>query len=268
MLTADYPQFTQIEPPADGLTVSAWNGTLKPYESDAAARSILCDMEAERILWISEGSIRPSTSKEQHWAHPLLVNMDATCEVMLCTQENAMPRAYLLNPRFQPYYADTMIHPHPRGDQAILYKGKLLPGLCVFSSAEMVFSEAVNFYTQFLDQLTQYVAKHLVWLRTRRLCRRVGTNTTTLYQPRPGESIFEDTPRRHWIQLPTGPVQATDFWSGYWPGKGAKAMTPADHLSQIKPTHRCWCGLNKLYGDCHRNLDLILAGDTSNKHIS
>ena len=201
MLTADYPQFTQVEPPADGLSVSAWSGTLKPFESDAAARSILCNIEVERTLWISEGSIRPSTSSEQHWAHPLLVNMDASCEVMLCTQENAMPRAYLVNPRFQPYYADTMIHPHPRGDQAILHEGKLLPGLCVFSSAEMVFSEATNFYTQFLDQLTQYVAKHLIWLRTRRLCRRIGDETSVLYQPRPREFIVEAAPRRSLLKF-------------------------------------------------------------------
>lgn len=215
-------------------------------------------MEAERTLWISEGSIRPPRSSERHWAHPLLVGMDTRCEVMLCTQQNAMPRAYLIEPRFQPYYADTMIHPHPRGDQAILFEGKPLPGLCVFSSAEFLFDEATNFFTQFLDQLTQYVAKHLIWLRTRRLCRRVGGNTSVLYQPPPGEAIFEQPPKQHWVQRPTGAVQAVDYWSGYWPGKGARAMTPADHVRLIKPTQRCWCGLDKKYRDCHRPLDLLL----------
>jgi hypothetical protein len=268
MLTADYPQFAPAEPPKDGLTVSAWRGVLKPFEDDAAARSILCDMEAEHTLWISEGKIKPSTLNRQHWAHPLLLGMDVSCEVMLCTQENAMPRAYLINPRFQPYYADTMIHPHPRGDHAFLYEGKPLPGLCVFSSAEMIFTQAANFYTQFLDQLTQYVAKHLIWLRTRRLCRRVGNTTSVLYQPRPGEAILEHAPQFRLVQLPTGPVQAIDFWSGYWPGRGAMAMTPAEHLRQIGSTQRCWCGLNKKYGDCHKAQDVLLASRPADDHSS
>ena len=68
----------------------------------------------------------------QHWAHPLLVGMDTACDVLICTQADAMPRAYLLNPRFQPFYADTMIHPHPRADQTILYEGKALPRLMCF----------------------------------------------------------------------------------------------------------------------------------------
>jgi len=126
---------------------------VQPFSSDAAARSILCDVEAERLLWVSAGSIRPGESMGQHWAHPLLVGMDTACDVLICTQADAMPRAYLLNPRFQPFYADTMIHPHPRADQTILYEGKALPGLCVFSSAELTFTEETNFYTQFLREL-------------------------------------------------------------------------------------------------------------------
>ena len=259
MLTPDYPQFAPTALPDDGLTVSAWRGCLQPFASDAAARSILCDMEAEHTLWVSAGSIRPSPLTERHWAHPLLLGMNTTCEVMLCTQVDAMPRAYLLSPRFRPHYANTLIHPHPRADQTILHDGRPLPGLCVYSSAEIMFNEEMDFHTQFLDQLTQYVAKHLIWLRTRRFCRRVGNATSVLYQPQPGEAILEQAPVAHWIQLPTGPAWATDYWSGYWPGRAARATTPAQHIRQIRPTQRCWCGLNKVYGDCHRDHDILLA---------
>jgi hypothetical protein len=259
MLTPDYPQFAPAEPPADGITVSAWRGGLQPFANDAAARSILCDMEAERTLWVSAGSIRASSSTEQHWAHPLLVDMDAQCEVMLHMRAEAMPRAYLLSPRFQPHYADTLIHPHPRADHTISHDGRPLPGLCVFSAAELTFSEDTDFHTQFLDQLTQYVAKHLIWLRTRRLCRRVGCVTSVLHQPRPGETILEQAPVGHWIQLPSGPVWSVDYWSGYWPGRAARAITPAEHVRRIAPTQRCWCGLNRSYGECHRSSDMLLA---------
>ncbi len=219
----------------------------------------LCDIEQERTLWVSAGSIRSSASKERHWAHPLLTGMDVTCEVMVCLQEDAMPRAYLLSPRFQPYFADTTVHPHPRGDHTILHEGQLLPGLCVFSSAELKFRDDINFYTQFLDQLTQYVAKHLIWLRTRRLCRWNGSGVSILHQPAPGEAIPERAPSAQWVQLPTGAVRVTNFWSGYWPERAASATTSGQHLRQIKPSQRCWCGLNRPYGECHRPIESRLA---------
>jgi hypothetical protein len=261
MLTPDYPQFVSAEPPTDGLTVSAWRGVLQPFENDAAARSILCDIEDQRPLWISAGTIRASATKEQHWAQPLLTGMDVACEVMVCPQADAMPRAYLLSPRFRPYFADTVVHPHPRADHTILHEGQLLPGLCVFSSAELTFRDDINFYTQFLDQLTQYVAKHLIWLRTRRLCRWNGTGVTVLYQPVPGEAIPEQAPSAQWVQMPNGRIRVIDFWSGYWPGKAARAATPHEHLRLIKPNQRCWCGLNKTYGECHRPVELSVLGN-------
>ena len=256
MLTPDYPQFVPTEPPPDGSTVSAWRGVLQPFESDTAACSILCDIEQERTLWVSAGAIRPSAATDHHWAHPLLVGMDVACEVMVCIQPDAMPRAYLLSPRFQPYYADTTVHPHPRGDQTITHEGEPLPGLCVFSSAEINFRKDIDFYTQFLDQLAQYVAKHLIWLRTRRLCRWNGKDISVLHQPLPGEAILEHAPTARRVQLPIGIIGVIDFWSGYWPGKAARARTPTEHLRQIKPHQRCWCGLNRTYGECHRPLEL------------
>jgi hypothetical protein len=104
--------------------------------------------------------------------------------------------------------------------------------------------------------LTQYVAKHLIWLRTRRLCRWNGSDVTVLHQPAPGEAIPERAPSAQWVQLPAGSVRVIDFWSGYWPGKAARAGTPREHIRLIKPNQRCWCGLNKAYGECHRPLEL------------
>jgi HxlR-like helix-turn-helix len=96
---------------------------------------------------------------------------------------------------------------------------------------------------------------------TRKLCRKIGHVVTTLYQPLPGEAIVEDAPRFQWVQTPSDPALAMDFWSGYWPGHSAKATTPAEHLRQIKPTKPCWCGRHKMYGECHRNSDAVLAGE-------
>ena len=125
----------------------------------------------------------------------------------------------------------------------------------------MTFKHDINFYTQFLDQLTQYVAKHLIWLRTRRLCRWNGTGVTVLHQPSPGEAIPEQAPSAHWMQSPSGRIRLIDFWSGYWPGKAARAATPREHLRLIKPRQRCWCGLNKTYGECHRPIEICALGN-------
>jgi hypothetical protein len=255
-LTPDYPQFVPVELPRDGISIAAWKGTIQPFADDETARSVLADVEAERTLFIAAGSIRGGGKPVPHWANPLLVGMNLECEVLICIQPEALPRAYLLKPRFEAYYDNLEIHPHPRGDQAINYAGARIPGLCVISGAEFVFDPHQNFHTQFLDQLTQYVAKHLIWLKTRRLYRLCEARKTDLYTPRPGEFINERPPTPQIVALPSGPKAVWDFWSGYWPGKGAKAMNPLEHVRQIRRNQRCWCGLAKLYCDCHRPLDL------------
>lgn len=166
-----------------------------------------------------------------------------------------MPRIYLLAPRYFEHYG-MGVHPHPRADQMITYKGARIPGLCVFSSAEIVFDPKQNFYTQVLDQVTQYVAKHLIWLRSRRLLRAAGDRVTLLHQPLPGEIIIESPPVDHIVKLPSGPKAVKDYWIGYWPGEKARATTPLQHVQQIRPTQRCWCGLDRQYGQCHRSQDI------------
>ncbi len=255
-LTPDYPQFVPVELPHDGITVAAWKGTIQPFADDETARSVLADVEAERTLFIAAGSIRGGGKTVPHWANPLLVDMNLKCEVLICIQPEALPRAYLLKPRFEVHYENVEIHPHPRGDQAIKYAGARIPGLCVLSGAEFAFDPVQDLHTQFLDQVTQYVAKHLIWLKTRRLYRLCESRKTVLYTPRPGEFINERSPTPQVIVLPTGPKPVCDFWSGYWPGRSARATTPLQHVQQIRPAQRCWCGLTKNYGECHRPLDL------------
>jgi hypothetical protein len=251
-LTPDYIQFLPTEVPSDGLTVRAWRGAIQPFVDDSVARFVLSEIEAGRQLWISAGSIQGGTPAKPHVLDPLLVNMAVPCQILVCEQIDAMPRIYLLSPRYFEHYG-LGVHPHPRGDQLITYKGARIPGLCVFSSAEVIFDTKQNFYTQILDQVTQYVAKHLIWLRTRRLLRIAGNQVTVLYQPLPGEMITENPPLEHIITLPSGrPIKVKDYWIGYWPGEKARATTPLQHVQQIRPNQRCWCGLERDYAQCHR----------------
>ena len=95
--------------------------------------------------------------------------------------------------------------------QSILYDHSRLPGLRVFSSAEICFDPETNFFTQFLDLITQYVAKHLIWLRTRRLNRLCNLQLSVHYQPRPGEPVIENSQVVHPVMLPSGPAVAVDY---------------------------------------------------------
>lgn len=268
-LTPDYPQFQQCEAPDDGVTQRAWRGVIKPFSTDEDARSLLADFEADKQVWISAGRIRALPNITSHWANPLLVNMDISCEILLCEQCQAVPRAYLLSPVFPEYYAnnDPVIHPHPRGDQTITYQGRKIPGLCIVSGAEFSFDKNISLATQFLDLTTQYVAKHLIWLRTRRLLRTDGNSTTVLYQPMVAEPIFDDRPRVQRLMTPAGRINIFDYWTGYWPGKHARAMNPLQHVQQIKPTQNCWCGAFKHYGACHRESDITQLSPEDRKRL-
>lgn len=255
--TSDYPQFLPASSPTDDTTVRSWRGTIKPFADDTVAKFALVEMELERPLWISAGQILGGTPASSHWAAPLLVRMDQVCDVLICEQQNAIPRAYLLSPRFHEYYGIPGIHPHPRSDQLIEYGGIRIPGLCVFSSAEFVFEPGVDPHTQFLDQVTQYVAKHLIWLRTRRRLKKIGASEPiVLHQPQAGAYIDDTAPIERFEVLPTGLTRTIEYWSGFWPGKIASASTPLEHLQKIRPNGRCWCGMARKYGDCHRSLDL------------
>lgn len=265
-LTPDYPQFYEVAVPADGTTIAAWRGLIQPFLDDETARSVLADIEAGRQLFISEGNIFNSNAISDHWANEYLVDMTIACEVLLCLQPNAYPRCYLLSPRYRHFYADNNIHPHPRFDHCMTYEGtETLPGLCILSAAEFSFSKGQNFFTQFLDQVSQYLAKHLIWLKTRRLYLISERGRGLLKSPQPGEIIADETPVKVRVRTPHGERLCTQAWIGYWPGPRAAAITPLEHLQTIKRNRRCWCGRDRPYGKCHRRDDLAKLSPSERK---
>ena len=108
---------------------------------------------------------------------------------------------------------------------------------------------------EFVDQTATYLAKHVIWLRTRRL---YDTATgALLYAPQPGEIII-DTETRDLNHVPgvcKESRQSHRIWLGYWPGTTA-TMGPVDHTRAIQPESPCWCGSGAKYGSCHRPREL------------
>jgi hypothetical protein len=255
-LCPNYPQFVRVPVPPNSRAKSAWKGTIQPFDSDASARAFLRDAEADRTIWVGGGSIRPSRACERHWANPLLVNMAVECEVLVLLREPpAHPCSHLLKPRFGDHYSYPGIHPHPRHDQRIELDGAGVPGLCVYSAPEVEFDPEIDPLSQYLDQLTIYVGKHLIWLRTRQQYLAARPHDILVRSLQPGEELNNDEPA---LAAPAtnGKPPRWLYWRGYWPGRSATGFNPRTHLETIGPDQECWCGSGVEYGACHRPKEL------------
>jgi SEC-C motif len=242
---------------ADAL--SAWVGTIRPFPDDETARSFMRAAEADEPIWIHAGRVQQSIPQGSHWADPYLVNMARDCTVLtLVMAPPAHPRAYLVNPRVPNHYIH--VHPHPRSDQMIEFDGLPTPGLCIYSAAEFKYDPDRDRTSQFLDQLTIFVGKHLIWLRTRQFYEGTPTfgvlaNGKSIGWRGPDQPIIDDRPQ---LVMP-GPKPIYRFWAGHWPGSPAIGRDPESHVKTIPPGCQCWCGSGIPYGACHRPMDLKLA---------
>ncbi len=254
-LSADYPQFTRVIVPEGSNADSAWIGEIQPFASDNVAKPFLHNVEISEPIWVSSGRIREESLGKPHWADPLLIGMGVRCKLLILMQPApAHPRAYLLNPVFPEHYS--LVHPHPRFDQMIVWNHKNVPGLCIYSAPEFQYDPTRKRISQFLEQATLFVARHLIWLRTRQLFRGFPPTGTLLRVLRPGETLLNDKPVL--VQPAVGAGKPIlDYWAGYWPGPTSHAFNAATHLRTIRSHHECWCGTGVAYGACHRPADLV-----------
>lgn len=255
-LSLEYPQFTQVIPPEKSKAESAWIGEIQPFASDKAALAFLHKIEKAEPIWVSSGRIREEVCLgEAHWADPLLVGMSIRCKLLILVMPApSHPRAYLLSPLFSEHYAT--VHPHPRFDQSIVWDGRKVPGLCIYSASEFKYDAARERNSQFLEQVTLYVGRHLIWLKTRRLLRGYPPNGVLLKILMPGEPLYVDDFIQRQAAIGGGkPI--LDYWTGYWPGPTARSFNAATHVKTIRAHDECWCGSGIGYGACHRPTDLI-----------
>jgi hypothetical protein len=166
------------------------------------------------------------------------------------------PVAFSLRPEISWYRFPG--HPHLRIDIPLQYGGRTLHGLCVYSAADFAYGRDVPRIVQFADQVSGYLARHLVWERTRRLEDFAGR---ILYQPKPGELILDTEPQmqpRESLPFLKHPKRHPErLWRGHWLGKSAPAG-PQLHLATIRPSQECWCGSGKRYKLCHLESELSL----------
>jgi Protein of unknown function (DUF3892) len=247
----DYQQFVRVDVPEGSGAIEAYRGFIRPFSDDENARHVLRALEADAPLIVSSGRLDvdvsglPRTSWED-----FLVDMAVPCTVLVLGFAGPEHhRAFLVDPELRPRLSRNH---HVRMDRSLLIDGRLYPALCVYSGSLFHYSTGSDRLEQFLDQTATYLAKHLIWLRTRMLFRSVQGHHVpeVARRRRPGDGVAE-------VAL----LLSTDlYWDGYWPGQTAPAG-PSQHLATVRRDDECWCWSGRRYGDCHRERDLKLWRD-------
>jgi SEC-C motif-containing protein len=245
-----YPGFSPAEVPSGTSARRAWIGSLQPFEDDESSRLLLRALDENRAVQIDRGTVRVISYPDvSHPLEKLLTTMRVSFQLLLLEFAPPVhPRVYGLKPRISQQLFPA--HPHLRGDQRIEYGGARLPALCVYSAADFKYIKEIPPLVEFLDQTATFLAKQLIWIRTRRF---FDLDTGRLiYAPPSGDRILDLEPR---VEDNVPGVsryarRATGVWRGYWPGDTAPAG-PAAHVATIAPYSECWCGRGLLYRDCH-----------------
>ena len=252
----DYPNFITTGIPDGCNAVRAWTGTIQPFTDDAAARRFLHCIEHGKPFDVVAGTIDASAPiGAHHWADPWIVDTEVQFQLLVLEFDGKEhPRAHALRPEISRNMHP--LHPHLRDDKLVRIGQRLLPALCIFSGATFQYSLGPPRLVQFLDQVTAYIGRHIIWMKTRlELPERFGDGFRT---PRPGEPIFGQVST---VQADRRFVQRQRrrelLWDGYWPGPVAPSGA-ANHLRLISPSQDCWCCSGKRYVECHRPLELKL----------
>jgi len=247
-----YHTFFEVEVPAGTSASRAWFGRIRPFENDNDARILLRYLDRDRAVDAIQGTlvVPDICALEPHALEPALVKASITFNVVLLEYKPPRhPEVYSVSP-----YVDALAypgHPHLRLDLVLQYRGRALPSLCVYSPAEFQYSGLIPRAVELLDQATIYLAKHVVWLRTRRLYDTVTGKL--VFAPKLGELVIDTEERdpMYIFGISKEHRGSQRIWRGYWPGKVA-AMGPYEHSRTIDPKHECWCGSGEHYGLCHR----------------
>lgn len=239
-----YPQFIEVPVPAAMLAERAWQGLLQPFIDDERARLVLRALAADQAVNIHAGQVTAlseTSLMRPHKAEFRLQNCAIAFDVLILDfPAPAHPWAFSISPILS--NRKYPLHPHLRTDRILALPSRLLHGMCVYSAAEFYYDPTVPRLPQFLNQVSIYLAKHVIWLKTQRLFNLAngdmihdGLNRQTLAKSIPGNSIWQKQP-----QLRTG-------WIGLWPGR--VALSGKDHLS-LDPDGECWCGKGITYKGC------------------
>jgi hypothetical protein len=224
--------------------IRAWQGIIRPFENDEAAKLTFRVLAADRPVDVLAGTIIPpieASLMKPHDNEGRLTGCGIAFDVLILEFEPpAQPWIFSLSPQISSGLFP--LHPHLRSDRVVRLPSRTLHGLCVYSTAEFLPDPNDELIPQFLNQATIWFAKHVIWTRTRRLYSipdgqllHDGVDLRSLMANLPKDSIWQIVPTER------------TAWSGIWLGKVAKSGR--DHLL-LDRNGPCWCGQGKMYRDC------------------
>jgi hypothetical protein len=237
----DYPQFVSVKTPENSGAVAAYEGYIRPFSDDQTARHVLRAIDAGEPLQIVGGRLHVDASHlRRHPFEDFLADMTLPCTTLVLDFEGTEhPRAFLTKPVMLPKLSQC---PHIRPDKSVMIDGRLQPALCVYSGSLFRYMPDGSRLEQFLDQVATYLAKYLIWLKTRMLFRDFPwVGRQFVYRRKPNEPVTN-------LDLFESP---SVYWDGYWSGQSAPAGTAA-HLATINRRDECWCWSGKPYQECCR----------------
>lgn len=250
-----YPQFTEVPVPLGSGALRAYRGFIRPFSDDATARRVLKGIAANKPLSVCEGRLDfDDTDLPAHPMERYLTEMAQPCTVLVLEHVNPKhPTAYLLDPAQVPSLS---MNPHT-WKRSVIIEGKAVAELCVYSGNLFKYDPNSERLPQFLNQLATYLAKHIVFLRTRMLYRvRKDGTLQQVKKRRPGEPVSRGSILRG------GNLQ----WQGFWVGQPAP-FGAAEHLRTVDPDGECWCNSGLLYRECdmEREQEKVEAQSGGNK---
>jgi hypothetical protein len=260
-----FPQFLSVPVPEDVTLTSrvdgkpvttrvhptaAWQGVVRPFESDTEARRVLRLLSLDRAVDVWGGQLIAPAGVNRippHSEEDRLTGCDVAFDLLVLEfQPPWHPWVFSLSPPISRHeFPD---HPHMRSDRTIRLGSRTLEGFCMYSAAEFKFGRTEPQVPQILRQAAIFLAKHIVWRKTQRLVNRQTGQTI-----HDGIGLSPDYvhPDSVWQVKPIA------RWVGLWPGKSA--LSGAEHL-KLDPEGECWCGKGNKYKNCCRPEEQKLYG--------
>lgn len=235
-----YPQFAETDiPPGSGAT-RAFRGFIRPFSDDATSHRVARAIEANQELRVVGGRLdSDAIGLTAHPLEPYMQDMAIPCTVMVLEYAGSRHhRAFLLDPFPLKGVSGSQ---HIWWDKTELIEGRQSPELCIYSGNLFRYDAKLDRLPQFLNQLSTYIAKHLIFLKSR-----------MLHSYRKDGSIRRMNMRKPWQPINLGLLSLSKkiLWFGYWIGPAAP-HTPMSHLQTVKPDDDCWCNSGTEYKDCH-----------------
>lgn len=255
-----YPQFLETPVPPHCAAEQAFIGTIQPFDESSDLLRICSDLREDRIVNVQAGHLRHQENCSGLHRRSIddarFVEMH-TCFTVLALRfgQGRHPQAYALKPEISRQCYP--LHPHLRDDLDLFFRGRYRQPLCAYFAPDGVCQSLVDF----LDFVSIFLAKHLMWEKTLKPMDRAAS--ATLFQPEPGTPVIDSTlprlgpeysARNAPLLIHMNHPETRRFgWHGVWPGSAA----PHDLESNLRlpGESECHCGSGRPYARCHQQMD-------------